>query len=236
MGIAATVKYLKVHNPDTGVDISLIPWFMLPGRRHPVFVYAYAIWYYHINGKKSLKETAIVTGKLFKIKSLNKSTVSRNIKCMENFIDVTSIDRSLAVTEQDELVGQATAAESNSAQIKRVSEILADCPSTEALVKACDITVKKLPDPINPKATVNTVLCEIPDAHSNVIKRGVSAGRKFHDLRKRPPRPRNIGTKRMQRSPEFIDHHHREAIRKEFIVICKHLVLDAAVTYHRFLV
>jgi hypothetical protein len=94
------ITYLRVFNPATDINISLIPWFMLPPNRpYPIFVYVYSIWYYHITGKKSLSQSAAAAGKLFGIDSLNKSTVCRSIKSLEGFIDISRIDRPLSVDE-----------------------------------------------------------------------------------------------------------------------------------------
>jgi len=231
MGHRLTIKYLNVRNPNTGVNISLIPWFMLPGRRYLIFVYIYAIWHYFAKGKKSLKETAAATAKLFSINGFNKSTVSRSIKAMEGFIDVSGIDRRLSAAGQGTPDGQAPEDADG-----RVAEILTGFPSVESFEKAYGSTVNHLPDAVNSRATVDTVLGGVPIGHSEIIKRGEPGGRKAHDGRRRPPRPRRAGSGRVQRPLEFVGYPQRERIRKEFIEICKYIVLDAAATYHQFLI
>jgi hypothetical protein len=63
MESSVIIKYLQVLNPKTDVSISLIPWFLLSGRPYPVFIYIYANWHYESFGKKSMKQSAIATGK-----------------------------------------------------------------------------------------------------------------------------------------------------------------------------
>jgi len=101
MNTDIAIIYLHVRDPVAGVGISLILWFMLPGRPYPVFVYIYAIWHYHVTEKKSLSESACAAGRVFGVNGLNKSTVSRNIKAFEGFIEVSSIGRPLAAECQD---------------------------------------------------------------------------------------------------------------------------------------
>jgi len=57
------IKYLQVSNPETGINISLIPWFSLPGRPYPIFLYAYAFWHYENSQRKSMEVSAMVAGK-----------------------------------------------------------------------------------------------------------------------------------------------------------------------------
>ena len=236
-----TIKYLKARNPNTGVSVSLIPWFLIPGRPYLVFIYAYAIWHYHITGKKSLKETALATGKLFKIRSINKSTISRSIKAMEGFIDVSATDRARSATGQEASSGQAGGLPDGQTEetcedaIRRATEILTCCPSIEYLEEAYRGTAKQLPGPINVKAA-GFVMSGVPTGHSQIIIHSESGRRKNRDARKRPPRPRNKKTQPVQHHLRFVDFSQREKIRKEFIEICKHFVLDAATVYHRFLV
>ena len=246
MGIEVTINYLTVRNAETGVRVSLIPWFMLPGRGYLVFIYAYAIWHYHITGKKSLKETALATGKLFKIESLNKSTVSRSIKAMEGFIDVSRIGVDAAEGAQEaptwESVQKTVYVACKRAEWPsedaggRVTWILKGCPSIESLREAYGGTAKQLPGPVNAKATAGNALGGIPAGHSKIIVHSEPGGRKNRDARKRTPRLRNRKTQPVQQRLRYADFSQREKIRKDFIEICRHIVMDAAITHHRFLI
>jgi len=72
------IRYLHVINPETGASIFLIPWFMLPRKKHPVQVYAYAAWYSTYAGEPaSVTEAAEVVKGLFGLETFNPSTVYR---------------------------------------------------------------------------------------------------------------------------------------------------------------
>ena len=234
MGRHFSIKYMEVLNPKNGMNVSLIPWFLLPGRPFPVFVYLYAVWHYNITEKKSLKDSADATGKLFKIDKFHKSTVCRNIKAMENFIDASKIDEPLNIIDLVTPSGQPFW-QTNEEMIAYVSEVLMGCPSMESLKESYGDMVRKLPDPIRP--TMLHVLSNIPVEHSTIFKSGDSiARRKPRDARIRPSRPRNKGAKRVQRRDDFVDSVQIEKTRKAFIEFSCNIVLDAAVKYHRFLI
>jgi hypothetical protein len=221
-----TITYLRIHDPTTGASISLLPWFLLPGRPFPVFVYVYAICHYYSTGKKSLSVSAAAARKMFGIKGFNKSTLSRNIKAMGNFIDISQIDRPLSVDWREAL--------SDEEKIDRIPEILGDTPSIENLEEIFGEKVKHLPEPVNRAKEIEHTLSGIPEKYSKItIDRAPDCG-KPRDDRKRPTRSRGK-TVRVQRRPEFVGSQQIEKIRIAFFEICRSLVLDAAGTYHRFL-
>ena len=230
MNWKATVTYLRVCDPATGTSISLIPWFMLPGRPYPVFAYVYAIWHYQSTGEKSLSLSAAAAGKLFGIGGLNKSTVSRNIKAMGDFIDLSHIDRPLATG--------ACGSQSDEEMIGRIPEILRCSPPNESLEEIYGEMAKRLPAPINSKEAAKLALSGIPVEYSQIMKCGGNDpdNGKLRDCRKRPARPRKKGTRRVQRPLRFASPHQIEKARIAFIGICQALVLDAAATYRRFLI
>ena len=222
-----TLKYLQVRSPKSKMSISLIPWFTFPSKPYTAFVYIYLYWHYHATGKKSQSKTACATGKLFGIETLDKSTVCRNIKAMETFIDISQIDRPLAV--------EGTMALSSQEIIGRVPEILESCPPFESLREMFGEAARRMPEPISRRKEIGYILSGIPDEYSKVAIAESDSGRKAHDARKRPSRRRSRDSKCVQRPMRFIGSSKREEIRKGFIEICRHLVLDMAVTYHRFL-
>jgi len=74
----ALIKYLHVINPETGVSIFLIPWFMLPRKKYPVQVYACTALYSTIAGEPAgAIETAEVVKRLFGLETFDPSTVYR---------------------------------------------------------------------------------------------------------------------------------------------------------------
>jgi hypothetical protein len=241
-----SITYMQVLNPKTDISISLIPWFMVAGRPFPVFVYVYAVGHYQKAEKKSLEESAAAVRKLFGISSFNKSTVHRSIRAMEGFIDASRLSQPLA-TEESRQPGHPAGSQPDphisrseapdGGVIKHITEILdilISYPTLEALEKEFGDMVNRLPGPVNRADKISYALSRIPEEHFKVIRHSEPAGRKPHDYRRRPPRPRK--KKPVQRPLRFIDYAQQEEIRKEFIRKCKFLVLDAAVTYHRFLV
>ena len=223
-----SITYLKVKNPKTGVIISLLPWFLLPDRPYPIFIYIFAIWHYQIEGNKSLSQTAAATGKLFGIKEFHKSTVSRSIKALENIIDISRINSPLSV-EQPEL---PTYEDLN----KLVQEILSSAASIESLEENYREMIKPLPKPVNRTESATRALSGIPIEYSKIIKDKEVIERNPRDTRKRPPRPRCEEAECVQRPPRFVDFERLEQTRKDFIETCRCIVLDAAISYHRFLV
>ena len=74
----AIIRYLHVMNPETGVSIFLIPWFMLPRKKYPVQIYAYAAWYSSLaEVSAGVCETAEVVKELFGLETFDPSTVRR---------------------------------------------------------------------------------------------------------------------------------------------------------------
>ena len=228
MGCKVSITYLKVKNPETGLNISLLPWFLLPDRPYPIFMYIYAIWYYQITGKESLSKAAAVTSKLFGVEELHKSTVSRNIKALENIIDTSRINEPLEIKSPEQ--------PSDEELDKLIPEILNSAPSIELLEKRYGEMVKHLPPPINRLESVCCALSDIPPKYSEVLKEEEVVKVKSRDVRKRPPRPRREESECVQRPLNFIESHKLRQKRKEFVEICRCLVLDAAISYHRFLI
>jgi len=234
-----TIAYMEVQNPNTSLSVSIIPWFMVAGRPYPIFVYVYAIGHYKMAARKSMEESAAVVRKLFGIRSFHKSTVSRSIGVMEGFADASQLDRSLSADALKKpccLYDSQTAPYQNHESVAaQTSAILAAYPSFEALEKKIGERARRLPATIKRADRVYSAMGGIPDEQFRIIMHNEPANRKPGDRRKRPPRPRNKEPGRVQRPLVFIGYAQRERIRKEFIKISRHLVLDAATTYHRFL-
>jgi len=223
-----TIKYLWVKNPKTGMEISLIPWFMLPGKPYPIFVYVYAIWHYINSEQKSMRLSAAATGAVFKIIGFNKSTLCRSIKTMGQIFGRFKIKTPLSTDGQP----APAAAEMSD----RISGILKGCPSIKSLEKVLGANVGRLPPPIRRIKKVKYALSRIPDTLSNVFKERADTRKGSRDNRKRPARPHKMKTRYVQRKLRFVESQRLEAIRTEFIALCKAIVLDAAISYHRFLI
>jgi len=222
-----TIKYLEVRNPKTGMKISLIPWFLAPGRPFPIFVYLYAVLQYYNSGQKSMQSSAMATRELFRLSSnFGKSTISRTIDLMEPLLSSFQMNSPLPVEEPE--IPSATET------INCIPELLENCRSIEAIENALGIKAVCLPPPVRRKNNVSYALSLIPDELSNVIKDKKPRPKKHRDNRKRPARPRKKPP--VQHVPDYVEFRERERIRKAFIHLCKAIVLNAAVSYHRFLI
>jgi hypothetical protein len=235
-----TITYMKVQKPQSDMGVSLIPWFMVAGRPYPIFAYVYAIGHYQRAEQKSLEQSAAAVRKLFGIGSFHKSTVSRSISAMTEFINKSKLDRPMSIDDLRKpgypTNGQASPCQGEDDTVKQVSEVLNTYPSLETLESELGETIKRLPDPIKRKDSISHALSKIPDEQFKIIIRNEPVGRQPRDGRKRPPRPRAEGLKSVQRPFKFVDHPQQIKIRQAFITICCHLVLNAAVKYHRFLI
>jgi len=225
---SVSITYLKIKNPKTGISICLLPWFLLPDRPYPVFTYIYAVWHYQITDRKSMSQTAEATSKLFGIEKFHKSTVSRSIKTLENTIDVSGVNKPLAVNNLGALL--------NDDLSKLIPEILKNTELIETLEERYGEIVKRLPPAIGRSEQVRHALSGIPHKYSEVFKTNEVSREKKHDIRKRPTRPGRKEPKRVQRPPRFVAFPNLEQTRRGFIDICRCLVMGAAVSYHRFLV
>jgi hypothetical protein len=218
----------QVTDPATGMSITMAPWFLVPGRPFPVFVYLYMIWHYHTTGQKSQQNSAAAAGKLFGISHLHKSTVCRSIKAMEHFLNLSPIDRPLS--------GEDTQTVTDEGMIDRIPEIFTNCPSIELLEEVFQNKVWRLPEPVNHKATTTCTyaLSGVPGEYAKVVKGKRLISKRSRDTRVRPTRPRKKA-KRVQREIKFVEPKQIEHIRIGFIAISKRIIFDAAITYHRFL-
>jgi hypothetical protein len=88
-----TIKYMRVRNPRIRLCVSFMPWFMLPGRPYPVYIYHFASTNYHSSIKKSLSLSAKATRELFGVSSFHKTTLSRNINIMDDIAGDFDIDK-----------------------------------------------------------------------------------------------------------------------------------------------
>jgi len=222
------VTYIQVRNPKTGLRISLIPWFLLPGRLYPVFVYMYAIWHYNITGQESQAVSAAVTGKVFGVESFNKSTLCRNKKALGQLLGKIEIDKPLQTAE--------TEASSTEVSISSITEILQTCMSMEMLEEACGFKVGHMPAPINRSETVGQVLSRIDPGLSKATKGRNATVKSTSDNRIRAAGRRGERRKYKGRKPVFVDSRQIRQIRLSFIAQCRGAVMDAAATYHKFLI
>jgi len=225
MNHKVTIKYPMITNPKTDMSVSIFPWFMLPGRPYPIFIYIYAAHHYYSTWKKSLRMSAMAAGKMFGIESLNKSTVYRSLKIIEQIFDVGQIDRPLSATEKD-----TPPAESMDGLIEK---IFGGDLSMKTLMEIYGDNVKSLTEGDGHTENIPAALSGIPHEYCEVIKERQPDKARRADTRRRQARERRSEPKKPL--IVFIEPHKIERMRIEFIDICKNLVMDAAITYKKFL-
>jgi hypothetical protein len=186
------------------------------------------IWHYYTTGQKSQQNSAAAAGKLFGISHLHKSTVCRSIKAMEHFLNLSQVDSPLSVEDAQTIT--------DGEMFERIPEILSTCPTIELLKEIFQNRIWHLPEPINhkTKSTCAYVLCDIPQGYTKVLKEKRLINKRPRDTRVRPTRPRKK-SKCVQHEIKFVEPKQIEHIRIGFIAISKQIVMDAATTYHRFL-
>ena len=260
------IRYLHVKNPETGVSICLIPWFMLPRKRFPVQVYAFAAWYDSIAAKPvGVIETAGVVKELFGLETFDPSTVSRSKAQMARIFrehdgalsdqepDTASTAAILdwvteALTKQapvepikcadgmkatgiDTQPMPATAeGDSQPCETQKHAERAAGSGDNEGKTDKASIggTAQRVSD----DSVVARVLGNIPHALAEVKKPKL---RVKYKRRERPPRERGERLRPEHKEIGFVESPQLEKIRNDFTKICKNIVLNAALTYHKLL-
>ena len=106
------VRYLHVINPETEVSIFLIPWFMLPQKKYPVQVYAYASWYSAAAEEPvGVRETAEVVRGLFGLETFDPSTVCRTKAQMSHIFRQMGENEGALSNEEPEIATSAAIVE-----------------------------------------------------------------------------------------------------------------------------
>jgi hypothetical protein len=197
-----------------------------------------------------MQQSAIATGKVFGVPSFSKSTISRNIKSMEEIINECQIDSPLSIEESQTPPSVEI--------ISRVTELLEKSQSIDSLIDACNVKAGKLPPPIKRVSAISAALSRNPKRLLNVYKNSDAAGeanaaeeavsedgvtgRKAPERQaeKKTPYEENVQPKKELSSkknhPEFVPDHEIRKIRLEFIAVCKANILDAVIRFHRFLI
>ena len=123
----AIIRYVHVINPETGVSIFLIPWFLLPRKKYPVTAYAYAAWYSTLTERPAgVRETAEVVKVLFGLKTFDPSTVSRTNAQMSRIFRQQA-ENDVPLSNQEPEIA------STSEIIDWVTEALGKHPSVESI-------------------------------------------------------------------------------------------------------
>ena len=221
------IRYPQVRNPQTELEFSIIPWFFLPDRPYPVFLYAYAIWHYNNTTPKSMELSATVAGEIFGVNSFHKSTISRNKKEMERLFNSINIYNPLSVEEPPP--------PSISEISVKITEALKINTSLDSLIETLNFDAARLPRPTGRGDAVSYALSKIPIELSKALSERPPAGNNPRDIRSRPARPHEHREKKDKPKPAYAESHEITRIRLSFIAICRAIVMDAAITFHRFL-
>ena len=219
-----SVRYLTVSNPRTDLSLSLIPWFMLPGRPYPVFLYAYADWHYSKTEHQSMRLSAYAAGRVFGVESFNKSTLCRIRK-----------DEQFSGMHMDMLQDGGEPVKLPDTDVATLVVKLLENYSEIRKYIVPDKEEQHSP-PTNGTEYIAHALDSVPVELSRVIKDHSTTRQGICDTRKRPTRRLNEKYRHLQRLPCCVHSSQLELIRKSFIAACRAAVMDTAVRHHKFLI
>jgi hypothetical protein len=223
-----TFIYPQVKNPETEVNIALIPWFMLPDRPYSAITYLFGIRHYINTGQKSMQESAEVTKEMFRLESFDKSTLSRSIKAMGGVFDI-SINDEAPPTDMPKALPTTDV-------ISRIPEWLKSYPTIESLAEGCGVKAAPLPPPVNQNLAAARALIAIPGNLTEVVRDKTLNRNERRDTRKRTTRSQEKKKTAAKRRLNLIESWKIDLKRIDFIKHCKAAVLDMAITHHRFLI
>jgi hypothetical protein len=190
-----------------------------------------------------MQESAKVVAKIFGIESFNKSTISRNLKEMDRIYGESRIDGPLSAEERETLSFEGLAL--------LVPKLLDASKATAAMDGERGGAPSPVPsgssgpssgsgaDP-NQRAFAAAGSCEavraalraIPRRLLEVMEKKGAAPKTRSDARKRPARQRRAGAKKERAARPFAKPHAIAQLRREFIAICRNIVMHAAAKYH----
>jgi hypothetical protein len=214
MGHAAEIEYPIISDPIAKTSVALIPWFMLPRKQFPIFIYLYAYWCCR-SQNTSVREAAAAVEQLFKT-VIHYSVVSRSLNMVENLLSIeVQIPTSLpaAVTISD--------------IFKNISSYLTTAINQEQ------------PQSSGGRPAV-TVMQSITVRFVRIIQPKSSRSRKTKPPTSAPKREKQTAepcseNKKIKPDP-FIKPKRVRRTRQLFIILCRRLVLNAAILYHKFMI
>ena len=213
-GRTAEIEYLRVKDSNAKTSVALIPWFMIPRKKYPVFVYLFTYWYCQLL-HKSEREAAMAAATLFGTE-IHYSVISRSANMARALLDI-----------KDPLPRTKPAAVS-------FDDILNAVP---VLLKTA-IDQVQLPPGCYPAAA----LTNIPLCCANIIRlevrRPANATPPVTTRRKKTPDdcPADKPSKKKPKYIQLVSDRKINKIRRVFIALCQRLVVNATKLYHRFLI
>jgi hypothetical protein len=211
MGHSAEIEYLRVRNPAAETSVAMIPWFMLPRKKYPVFVYLFTYWYCKCL-QKSVRESATAAEQLFMVK-IHYSVICRSMIMAKALFD---IEEPISTTSPTTVP---------------IDDILNTVP---ALLS--DIMVKNQSHPTEGKP--ENALANMTKRFANIIRPGLQRTTNAilpfaTPVRKKQTQKANPDEQPVKPKP-FIEKRVRR-IRQLFIVLCRRFVLNTAIQYQKFL-
>jgi hypothetical protein len=216
MGHTAEIEYPIIRDPNTKMSVALIPWFMLPRKKFPVFIYLYADWCCR-SQNTSEREAAAAVEQLFKT-GIHYSVVSRSLNMVDNLLNIevqipTSLPEAVAIGDIIKNISSYLTTAINQEQ----PQPSGGCPAVTVMQR---ITVR-FAKIVRPKSSRPRKAK--PPAPAPMRKKQ-TAEPCFKDKKKKPKPEPFIKDKRVRRA------------RQLFIILCRRFVLNAAILYHKFLI
>jgi hypothetical protein len=226
MGHTTQIEYLRAGDPATGASVALIPWFMVPRKRYPAFVYIYACWYRACR-HKGVRESAGAAGAVFGV-GIHYSTASRSMAMAQAILEAGEPMPAEAPETGAAAAGFGGILDSVPGLLAAAADSALEAPAAESQAGA----------PGNGRAAA---LPDFPSSLAEVVR----AGEQARARNQGPPPPGAHSRRKQKAGPPagdgpakpgpFLSREKLGGIRRQFIALCKGLILDAATRYHKFL-
>jgi len=218
MGHTAAIVYPRIKDPVAKKSIMLIPWFMLPRLKYPAFVYLFTYWHCKYLDR-SEREAAAAAEVLFGT-NIHFSVISRRMKIAQTLSEIgEKISVSLpshtdfSIDKIIEALPILLAADIDSSQRQ------APGGNYSAALENISVLFTRVLR-LGPRRTAKTT----PPVTSGPRRKKAQDGGLGRDEKKAKPKPKIFNGK--------IRANHA---RQLFIILCRRIVLNAAIKYKKFL-
>jgi len=154
---------IDVYCPEINVEYSanglkylkylILPEFVVPGRRFPIYIYIFAIMTYCANKKMGQREAAKRTREYFGLKTFSHTTLGRTMKKLEQLIkkhDGEMKTQEEATEEPEPAKKKFPTVEQTKARKDRVASYLINAAGDSSFTKEVDPTNKQTEDNTKP--------------------------------------------------------------------------------------
>jgi hypothetical protein len=204
----AEIEYPRIKDPSTGKSLAIIPWFLLPRKRYPAFVYMYACWsskYEH----KGDREATVATSALFGVPDFHFSTTWRSKTMMDTLLNTGD---PISVEASDRLT---------------INDIFANLPN---LMNSDIQAVKCLP------SDTPAALANIPKLFAQIVRPKAKPIPTDPNTRRKRPNGKHRKGKHEKKKIELnMSNTELHDLQQQFITLSKNLILNAAIEYHKFI-